>query len=236
VVTAPGGNRAFALDLLGIHITEPDVALTDLALTIECLAIVGWLAVKARAILSPLKLWFLVFYLSIAVAALFGAIIHGFFSGQMGGMHDRLWAGTLVALGANALACWNLSARLMAVGARTEKIVQGATVAAFLGYCFYVVSAFRKFLVAVIAYLPATLFLLGVVIKLHLKEKSSMTMIAVVALIMTLVAAAVQQLKISIHPVYFDYNALYHVIQGIALLIFARFALWAITNDKGVEG
>ncbi len=32
-------------------------------------------------------------------------------------------------------------------------------------------------------------------------------------------AALLQQAKVSIHPVYFDHNALYHVLQGIALVL-----------------
>ncbi len=34
-----------------------------------------------------------------------------------------------------------------------------------------------------------------------------------------LVAAGVQQLGIALHPVYFDHNALYHLIQAVAVLM-----------------
>jgi hypothetical protein len=34
-----------------------------------------------------------------------------------------------------------------------------------------------------------------------------------------LFAAAAQQAKIGIHPVYFDHNSLYHVLQAIALFM-----------------
>ena len=40
-----------------------------------------------------------------------------------------------------------------------------------------------------------------------------------VGVILSFVAATIQYLEISIHPVYFNFNALYHVIQGISLAI-----------------
>ena len=36
--------------------------------------------------------------------------------------------------------------------------------------------------------------------------------------VLTFLAAALQQRRIGLHPVYFDHNALYHTVQGIGLL------------------
>jgi hypothetical protein len=36
-------------------------------------------------------------------------------------------------------------------------------------------------------------------------------------MVLTLVAAVVQQRRIALHPTYFNHNALYHAIQAIAL-------------------
>jgi hypothetical protein len=36
-------------------------------------------------------------------------------------------------------------------------------------------------------------------------------------MVLTLVAAVVQQRRIALHPAYFNHNALYHAIQAIAL-------------------
>ena len=38
-------------------------------------------------------------------------------------------------------------------------------------------------------------------------------------MVLTLVAAVVQQRKISLHPVYFNHNAFYHAIQAVALVL-----------------
>jgi hypothetical protein len=39
------------------------------------------------------------------------------------------------------------------------------------------------------------------------------------SLALSIVAAVTQQARIALHPVYFDHNAVYHVIQAIALVV-----------------
>ena len=41
----------------------------------------------------------------------------------------------------------------------------------------------------------------------------------IAGLVLTLIAAAIQQLRIGVHPQYLDHNALYHVVQAIALFL-----------------
>jgi hypothetical protein len=38
----------------------------------------------------------------------------------------------------------------------------------------------------------------------------------------SILAALLQQARVSIHPVYFNHNAVYHVVQGIALVLLYR--------------
>ena len=38
-------------------------------------------------------------------------------------------------------------------------------------------------------------------------------------MVVTLVAAAIQQLEIGIHPTYFNHNALYHLLQAVGLVL-----------------
>jgi hypothetical protein len=54
----------------------------------------------------------------------------------------------------------------------------------------------------------------------------------VTGLALTFVAAAVQQLRIAIHPVYFNHNALYHVIQAGALLLIFVAARFTVTSTS----
>jgi hypothetical protein len=45
-------------------------------------------------------------------------------------------------------------------------------------------------------------------------------------LLLTLVAAGVQQARLAVHPTYFNHNALYHLLQAIALFLIFRGAIF----------
>ena len=49
---------------------------------------------------------------------------------------------------------------------------------------------------------------------------------------MTFAAALVQRLKVAVHPEYFDHNALYHLIQGVAVLLIF---VWMKAIVEGAE-
>lgn len=44
-----------------------------------------------------------------------------------------------------------------------------------------------------------------------------------------------QQAGVTVHPVYLDHNALYHVIQGIALWMIYRAAKWIVAAQPIVR-
>jgi len=60
-----------------VTLLEPDVALTDFGLAIECAWLVGWLHWRAPAG-GPLRTWFVVFFAALGMGALLGGIAHGF--------------------------------------------------------------------------------------------------------------------------------------------------------------
>jgi hypothetical protein len=222
------------LDLLGIHITEPDVALTDYLLTVECIALPVWLYLKTSAKRISLIKWYLLFYVSVAIASLAGGTFHGFFTGPRSAAGSIIWCFTLIAIGANALSSWNLSAELLELPERKRFLILVLSAIYFILYSIYVAVTVPKFLVAVIGYVPATLFLLYAAWRTWQSSHNKAAACGVIGMVLTIVAAIVQQTRISIHPQYFNYNALYHVIQGIALLIFARFALWTL-EQRGAD-
>jgi len=65
--------------------------------------------------------------------------------------------------------------------------------------------------------LPSTLFLLFALLTTYRRRPDRAIRWGVAGLALTLAAATMQQLHVGIHPVYFDHNALYHVVQGAAL-------------------
>jgi len=205
---------------------EPDVTLTDYALTLECGLFAYWLLVHGQAD-NPLRLWFAVFFASIGAAALSGGTVHGYFPNADTFGHSVLWGATLVAIGVTALCGWIIGARLYCSGSMAAWIQSGA-VALFVLYCGVVLFVTRDFLVAVLYYLPATLFLLVVYGLVYRQGRESAVLIGLLGLVLTLVAAGIQQVRWSLHPVYLSYNAVYHVVQAVALFFIYWSARWLV--------
>lgn len=202
--------------------TEPDVALTDYAIAIECAIFVYLLHRRDRGA-TRLGTWLLVFFGATSLAALAGGTVHGFFLDAESTGHVVFWRVALVAIGAAALSAWAIGAEMLlpSLAARRVSIAAGL---GFAGYCAVVLFFAQNFRVAVIFYLPAGLFLFGVLCVLYARERERHILIAGSGLALTFVAAAVQQAGIALHSTYFNHNALYHLIQAVALwLLFLGF-------------
>ena len=72
--------------------------------------------------------------------------------------------------------------------------------------------------------LPAAAFLLAGFLRAAVRERASWARLGACGLALSFAAAAIQQLRIALHPVYFNHNALYHLVQAVALaLLFIAF-------------
>jgi hypothetical protein len=195
--------------------TEPAVTLTDYALAVECAAFVIVLArVDARD--KELCSWFIVFFASIGAASLLGGTVQGFFLAGSSPGRWVLWPATILAILVTSLAAWNIGAVLQ-LDERKAALVRRLAIAQLVLFALVVLFVTSKFYVGIIAYLPSTLFLLFALMTTYRRRPDRAIRSGVMGLALTLVAAAVQQLHVGIHPVYFNHNALYHVIQGAAL-------------------
>jgi hypothetical protein len=77
----------------------------------------------------------------------------------------------------------------------------------------------ESFLVAIVSYAPAALFLLIAFGLVYRQCHGPYLLAGVAGLALTFIAAAVQQAGIGLHSHYFDHNAFYHLIQGAALFL-----------------
>lgn len=195
--------------------TEPDVTLTDYAIALEC-AILCALASRWQTPSHALRRWWIVFFASIGAGALFGGTVHGFFLDERTLGYRILWPATLLALGVTSMTMWFVGATAALQEPRATWL-RRAAVAALLVYATVVLFADSRFVVAIAMYLPATVFLLITLCVLYARQRTRALAIGIAGLLLTFAAAAVQQLRIAVHPVYFNHNALYHVMQGIAL-------------------
>lgn len=196
-------------------ITDPAVTLTDYALAIECATIVILLA-RAEATDKELRFWFVAFFAAASVASLLGGTVHGFFKNPASAGHAVLWPATLLSILASGLAAWFAATRLQ-MSEPSRAMAQRAAAAGIVLLAFVAIFVKQKFYVAIIGYLPATLFLLGAFVVAYNRRPARRIGWGIFGLSLTLIAAGIQRLGIAIHPRYFDHNALYHVVQGVAL-------------------
>lgn len=196
-------------------LTEPAVTLTDYALAIEC-AVFAVLLLRRDPSDRTQRFWLVVFFASIGGASLLGGTVHGFFPDTASPGHGVLWSATLLAILVTSLATWLIGAVLL-LNERGATLVRSLAIAQLAIFSFVVLFVRREFFIAIIAYLPATLFLLIALIAAYRSRRLPALRWGITGLTLTFVAAAIQQLHIGVHPYYFDHNALYHVIQAAAL-------------------
>jgi hypothetical protein len=208
-------------------ITDPAVTLTDYGLAIECAILLALLA-RPRASDEKLRMWFLVFFAAAAAASLFGGTVHGFFKAVESRGRAILWPLTLLSILLSSLAAWFAAARLE-LQPRADSGARVVAVAVTSLLAVAVIFATKNFAIAIVAYLPATLFLLFALVSAYRRRRERSIAWGIAGLSLTLVAAAVQRLRIAVHPVYLDHNAFYHVIQGVGFWMIYKAARYLST-------
>jgi hypothetical protein len=197
--------------------TEPDVTLTDYGLAILC-AVLGHIIFHRGDRDSPYRLWLTAFFLAVGGASLLGGTVHGFFSEEGGFGQMALWRAALITIGIAAYCAWVVGVRLL-LHERIRRVVMTLAAIQLLAYAAVVLVVSQDFRLAVGDYLPATIFLLIAFVVAYRRDRVRALGVGSVGLVLTFVAAAIQQLQIPLHPTYFDHNALYHVVQALALLM-----------------
>jgi Family of unknown function (DUF6962) len=202
-----------------VTLLEPDVALTDLGLAIECAALAAWLHRRAPA--TALRSWFVVFFAATGISALLGLITHGFLADFASTIYRVLWAATLLAIGGAALAGTAIGARLLFSETAARRVLMLAAWL-FAAYVAIVLLVSQSFAVAILFYLPAAVFLLIAFVLTWLRRRSAHLLAGIVGLALSFAGAAIQQTEIGVPALGLTHNALYHLVQAVALvLIFA---------------
>jgi len=200
-----------------LAISEPAVTLTDYGLAVEC-AVFTFLLLKQQSAPGSARWGFVAFFAALGAAALAGGTVHGFFNDKSSTVHLVLWNSTLIAIGVVALSAWRIGSQLV-LSRRTGTRAFIAASAVFLMYCLVIVFFKNTFFVAILHYLPAVVFLFAAYLLRYLRHRRGHFLMGLFGLGCTFVAAGVQQSGIAVHPGYFDHNALYHLIQAVALLL-----------------
>lgn len=197
-------------------LAEPDVALTDYALVVESFLFTAWIY-KMR-IANSLRLWFVLLFGSIGFAAFVGGTVHGFLPDPQSRATRLCWLITMIVLGVTALSEYALAARIL-FPPRSATVATSAAFLMFAVYTALVVTWNDTFRIAVINYIIGLLFLSAALLRLYAGNRSRAALIGLAGLLLTVGASVVQQARIAIHPHYFNHNALYHLLEAIALFL-----------------
>jgi len=194
---------------------EPDVALTDFGLAAECALFAGWLYARDRA-RAPVVRWFIILFVALGVGALLGGITHGFLADPQSVASRTVWAATLLAIGGVALASWAIGAHLLftASGAQRVLLLAGVLFALYTGAVLFFSQSFA---VAIVNYVPAAAFALAAFVLTYVRRRAAYMLPGIAGLLLSFAAAGIQQGGIA--ALGLSHNALYHVVQALALLL-----------------
>lgn len=198
-------------------IYEPGVTLTDYGLTTECIYFT-YLLLKQRVVVNRLYRWFVVFFCALGLASFVGGTSHGFFYDESSALYTLVWNATLITLGAVGVAAYMIASILVA-GEANSKRIGFFVIAAYVIYCFVIIFVNNQFLVAIAFYIPASASMLLALVWVFLKKRRWYIFFGINGMLVTFIASAIQQLGISIHPVWLDHNVIYHLLMAIAIML-----------------
>jgi hypothetical protein len=205
------------LHQLGLAIHDPDVVFTDLGLAILA-AWLGWRLWARTGPGTPARAGVLLLG-GLASAAFWGAIFHAFFPANTATLAGFIaWIPvslSILVVGATLLA---VSLRLLAP--RLTPRIRRALVAVYAAAFAAVVLLIDESFSTIVRFYgpPLLLFLVAAARQAIRRASAAWTLIAV-AFTVSAGAAVLQQAEVSIHPVYFDHNAVYHVVQAVAVVL-----------------
>ncbi|SMH33905.1 hypothetical protein [Maritimibacter sp. HL-12] len=153
-------------------------------------------------------------FAALGLAALLGGIWHGWFSGAQVGLGGAIWLGVLTAIGGANLALWLIAADLL--GARGLVLVGWGQLAVFLLLALLVS---RGFLLASGFSLPPVLLLLAAHGWKLVEGGGSVHAFGLAGFATALAGAALQAARIGLPALGLGHNALYHLMQALALTL-----------------
>jgi len=209
--------------------TQAPVALSDFVLAFEATLFAGLINPVRREGPRPIRFtnrtpirWFELFFYAVAAASVLGGAVHGFVPHPVTVVQRMLWPATLIAVGAGAWAAWGIGACIQFLPAGARRVGWFAT-AGFLIYAGAIIfdspAGMRSFRAAIFNYLPAVLFLLTVFVSGYLRRRDPGYLLGALAMLLTLIAATLQQSNLAVEALGLTHNVLYHLIQGCGLLL-----------------
>ena len=205
------------IELLGVAIHDPDVVFTDLGLAILG-TYLGWGLWKAPG-RETLQRAGAVLLGGLASAALWGAIFHAFFpAGTTTRAGFIMWIPVSLSILVVGTTLLEVGLRVLLPRlARTARRVMVASYA--VAFAAVVLFVDESFTMIVRFYGPALGFFLIVAARQATRTRTVAWTLISAGFAVSVLAAVIQQAQVAIHPAYFDHNAVYHVVQGGAVVL-----------------
>jgi len=203
--------------MFGIPIHDPDVVFTDLGLAV----LAAWLGRRLWTVSSQgtRPRAGAVLLAGLASAALWGAIFHAFFPADTATPAGyAAWVPVVLSIVVAASAMLVLALRTLIPLLPPRVRVSLVTVYA-AGFLAAALLGDQSFGTIVRFYLPALILLLIGAGWRAIRGPGAGWALIALGLIISVGAALLQQAAVSVHPVYFDHNAVYHVVQGFAIVV-----------------
>jgi hypothetical protein len=203
----------------GFALHDPDVVLTDLALALLG-AYLGWrlwMAPNRRAMTRT----GVVIMGALASAAFWGAVFHAFFpAGTATSAGFMTWVPVVLSILVIAAALLELGLRVSTP--RLPPPARHAIVATYAGvFAAVALLIDASFSTIVRFYAPIVFLFLIVAGRRAVRDRDAGWTLIAVSFAISVLAAGLQQARVSIHE-HFDHNAVYHVLQGVALVLLYR--------------
>jgi len=196
-------------------INDPDVVYTDLGLAVLG-AYLAWRLWRERSGMARAGA---VIMGALASAAFFGAVFHAFFPSNTE-TRAGFYAWIPVSLSIMVVSCTLLALGLRVLVPGLGQNVRQLLVAAYCATFAYVVLFVDESYGTIVRfYAPTLILFLIAAVREALRQQTRAWWLLAAAFALSIVAALLQQMKVALHPIYFDHNALYHVLQGIALVL-----------------
>lgn len=195
---------------------DPVVTLTNFVLTAECWGFALALA-RAGDRKGPLP-WFVALFVALGLGALLGGITHGFVPESAAGAATVFWTGNMLALGGAGAAAAMIAGQIAwPIGQGRGYSISVALLAAL--YALVVLFVSQDFYVALAGTLVPVLFLLAMLIRLYRQSGRAGVLLAAAGLLVNMAGSVQQQLGWGLDPVWFNHNAVFHLIQMLAFLL-----------------
>ncbi len=205
------------IELLGVTIHDPDVVFTDLGLAILG-TYLGWRLWQAPG-RETLQRAGTVLMGGLASAAVWGAIFHAFFpAGTTTRAGFIMWTPVAISVLVVGTTLLDLGVRVLLPRlAQTKRRVIVATYA--IAFAAVVLFVDESFSMIVRFYGPALMFFLIVAAREAIGTRAVGWGLLSAGFAVSVAAAVIQVTGVAIHPVYFDHNAVYHLVQGGAVVL-----------------